>query len=248
MIGGGYVESLGYDTNPPAAPGSGDGVVQAKAVCRWKLIKHNKRYRFTLSDVIASSGAAPAEELIKKGASNLVFPGFRHWAVYNRPAYAEKDCSDDLEFPHGDGGLTDNIALISLLVRHVENILVFVNTRHELCSEGEDRLPNCKEYVKLASCDDQSEPENGCVPNGVINEALVSYFRQTKEKPYNVVFEKGDLRLRTLYNALKEKKKDGKPLVHCEKYSVIDNQRYKVSAYKPKICWVYLQGFLIKKF
>lgn len=240
-IGGGYMESYGYDTTPPAEADTGDGEIEAKLVCKSSLRKHNKRYRFTLADVIGSSGAAPLKTLVRIFNSNLVFPEFRHWAIHDRPVYSEKSCSDDLEFPHGDGGHSDNIALIPQLVRQVENIVVFVNTRHELCGAGEDGLPDCKE-ITPATCDQDSAPEQGCVPNGVLNSSLVSYFRHVDKTTDNVVFEQGETRLRTLYDALRQKKKNGDPLVHCERYSIAANSLYKVSAYEANICWVYLDA------
>jgi len=89
---------------------------------------------FTLADVVASSGAAPQLELmlgdkvperirgVLRQASEA-FPAFSNLAVRGgvpNPATSE--------LAHGDGGFTDNLGIMPLLVRQVHNIIVFVNS------------------------------------------------------------------------------------------------------------------------
>jgi Patatin-like phospholipase len=89
---------------------------------------------FTLADVIASSGAAPQLTLLlgdrvpARFRSYLqraadAFPAFSNLAVHGgmpNPATAE--------LAHGDGGFTDNLGIMPLLVRQVHNVIVFVNS------------------------------------------------------------------------------------------------------------------------
>jgi hypothetical protein len=92
---------------------------------------------FTLADVIASSGAAPQLTLLlgdrvpARFRSYLqraadAFPAFSNLAVHGgtpNPATAE--------LAHGDGGFTDNLGIMPLLVRQVHNVIVFVNSSSE---------------------------------------------------------------------------------------------------------------------
>ena len=89
---------------------------------------------FTLADVIASSGAAPQLELmlgeqvperfrnaLRQAA--VAFPAFNNLAVHDGvPTPASS------ELAHGDGGFTDNLGIMPLLVRQVHNIIIFVNS------------------------------------------------------------------------------------------------------------------------
>ncbi|MCP3895459.1 MAG: hypothetical protein GY706_12650, partial [Bacteroides sp.] len=140
LIGGGYVESYGYDSNEPTDDSnkptdvkSKDGLWNVRLKSN-KSIKHmftgNKRYRFSLSDVIGMSGAAPSITIEEKGIHPTVFPHFRYWAIDREKVLGDKDLRNkDKELIHGDGGDIDNLALMPLLTRKVDNILVFINTR-----------------------------------------------------------------------------------------------------------------------
>jgi hypothetical protein len=89
---------------------------------------------FTLADVIASSGAAPQLELLLGDKvperfrsalrqASLAFPAFSNLAVHDGvPSPASS------ELAHGDGGFTDNLGIMPLLVRQVHNVIVFVNS------------------------------------------------------------------------------------------------------------------------
>ena len=113
-IGGGYVESFAYDSANPR---------EQWDERHWRVKVGGKRYRFTLSDVIGSSGAAPAELLESKGFHDLGFPEFRHWPIHRVGEI------DDEEYGHGDGGHLENLGIMPLLARRVKNIIAFVNTK-----------------------------------------------------------------------------------------------------------------------
>ena len=82
---------------------------------------------FTLADVIASSGAAPQLSLLL-GDSVLTrlraplrtaaeaFPAFTNLAIRNNTPLPPS-----AELPHGDGGFTDNLGVMPLLARQLEN-------------------------------------------------------------------------------------------------------------------------------
>ncbi|UJP04692.1 MAG: hypothetical protein LZF61_07430 [Nitrosomonas sp.] len=223
LIGGGYIESFGYDSYEPKQAVSADGRwnVQLKGdVSRGDPLT-NKRYRFTLSDVIGMSSAAPHITIAKKKIPDTVFPEFRHWAIDREHVQSDAQLySKAKELKHGDGGDTDNLALIPLLARQIENILVFINTRTAFPAD--------------ASCDN--------ITTDVIVDDLIYLFRSTNKPEDKVVFSDGEVQLAKLCHDFKQKKQVGKPLAYCQNYVIKSNVRYGIREenYTPSICWVYL--------
>ena len=222
VVGGGYVESFGYDSYEPRGNAVDD---------RWRvrltgmLVRGDKpfgdRYRFTLSDVIGTSSAAPLGTLSRYSVPNFLFPEFRHWSVDQnaiRESAAHVRRFAD-EFQHGDGADMDNLALTPLLVRKTENIIVFVNT--------EDRF---------------RKPATGCqnVTEEHISDDIVSYFRHTGVLVHNIVFDDGQAGLAAICEAFAEQRATGQPLVYCQAYDVQANARHGIAPYRSSICWVYL--------
>jgi hypothetical protein len=117
-IGGGYIEPFGFDSDAPdKAPNQSNRVRVRLGV---------SRHRYTLSDVIGSSGAAPAKTLAQIGLSILGFPEFKYWPLTRIGQTSAK------EYEFGDGGNLENLGVMPLLMRKVKRIIVFVNTRDEL--------------------------------------------------------------------------------------------------------------------
>ncbi|MEM6931766.1 MAG: hypothetical protein AAF602_32845, partial [Myxococcota bacterium] len=128
--GGGYVENIGFDTWL-TVPKSGD---------RYTVSPGKRSHRFSLRDMMGTSGAAPAyvvHALKPDWGPGLpssildVFPEFCHWPVVrgSEPVTVER--------PFGDGGYVDNYGIVPLLKRGVSSIIVFVNTDTPL-EEGVD--------------------------------------------------------------------------------------------------------------
>jgi len=222
IVGGGYVESFGYDSYEPDRVAA-NGRLQVRIT--GLLLRGDKpfgdRYRFTLSDVIGTSSAAPLATLSRKGVPNMVFPEFRHWPV-DREAIRQsgRDVRRKAdEFQHGDGADMDNLSITSLLARKTENIIAFVNTATPF------RKP-------AGGCGDISDAE--------ITDDMISLFRRNGGLVHNVVFDNGQRELETLCEAFDQRRAAGKPLVYCQPYDVIDNDWYRIEPYRPSICWVYL--------
>ena len=149
-IGGGYVEPFAFDSDAPdRAPTGGEVSVRLGA----------KRHRYTLSDVMGTTGAAPAEALERLNLSFLGFPEFKHWPVPDANGATTK------EYEFGDGGHLENLGIMPLLMRRVEKIVVFINTRDEL------------------------KPDDG-----KINTSLPPLFGQTPQFTKNHVFPKSKYR------------------------------------------------------
>ena len=120
-IGGGYVEPFGFDSDAPEKESS-TGVLTVRL--------GRTKHRLTLSDVVGTSGAAPAEILDKIGLDFLGFPEFKHWPVNNATAARAK------EYEFGDGGHLENLGIMPLLKRQVKRIVVFINTKSRLQVTG----------------------------------------------------------------------------------------------------------------
>lgn len=119
-IGGGYIESFAFDSDAPDTNSIDDGYPSVRI--------GNRRHMFTLSDVIGTSGAAPAEVLKNAGVEHIGFPAFKYWPV----AYADNKSLKAKEYEFGDGGNLENLGIIPLLKRGVERIVVFVNSKKKL--------------------------------------------------------------------------------------------------------------------
>ncbi|HSG16533.1 MAG TPA: hypothetical protein VLE70_09445 [Anaerolineae bacterium] len=122
-LGGGYVEPFAFDSRAPEGDPDAAGRVTVEL--------GKARHRYTLSDAVGTSGAAPAEGLVEDGLDFLGFPEFRYWS----PPLAGTE--EAIEYEFGDGGNLENLAIMSLLARKVKRIIIFGNTRHPLKGPGQ---------------------------------------------------------------------------------------------------------------
>lgn len=215
---GGYVEPLAYDSKLEKHLGEDNAM----------MLHANPVHGFSLSDVLAASGAAPQQTLHRGGmlnalSTNLGFPEFVYWSGYEKSVAHERG----KEFDHGDGGHLDNLGIMPLLARQVDNILVLVNT-------------------PVAFQEDSCEIDENVTSLFEHKNRYVTYLEVARNKPHNEVF-KGENEYSNLLNAFADKKRKGNPLVYCQNYQVKDNPRFNVkekkidgSNYEPKVCWVYL--------
>jgi len=222
VVGGGYVESFGYDSYEPRRRiRNGRWPVRLTGLIQRGDKPVGDRYRFTLSDVLGATSAAPLATLSRNLVPNFLFPEFRHWSA-NRDEFDQapkrvRRIAD--EFQHGDGADMDNLALTPLLARKTENIIVFVN------SEAVFR-----------------KPPSGCVnmSEEYLTDDVVSYFRKSGVLIHNVVFADDDNGLPKLCEGLSARQDAGEPLVYCQDYDVLENERHRIAPYRTSICWVHL--------
>jgi len=123
-IGGGFIESFAIDSDSP------DSVTDNMATVRVGSMRH----RFTLSDMLGTTGAAPSEVLNNIGLKFIGFPEFKHWPINNIGDVKAK------EYEFGDGGNIENLGILPLLKRGVEKIIVFVNTKKPLSSKNPNEI------------------------------------------------------------------------------------------------------------
>ncbi len=223
---GGYVEPFAYDFLPPAGGRSSSPDERV-------IVKSDyKKQRFSLSDVLAVTGAAPQKTLRSLGPLEIVtqqlgFPEHIHWGVRDKKPQNKdnkNDVPDHLEQAHGDGGHLDNIGIMPLLARKVNNILVFVNTQTPF-HYGENLETSIYDNMTSFFDLDKKGP----------------YKKVFKGKPHNVIFE--EEKYIELLQGLKAQQNTDGPLIYCDQYEIKENKRYNIRKddnYKPNICWVYL--------
>ena len=222
IVGGGYVESFGYDSYEPRNRlRNGRWPVRLTGLVQRGDKPVGDRYRFTLSDMLGATSAAPLATLSRNLVPNFLFPEFRHWSVdrdeYRQAPERVRRIAD--EFQHGDGADMDNLALTPLLARKTENIIVFIN------SEEVFRKPD-------RGCGDMSEDN--------LTDDVISYFRETGVLIHNVVFADDENGLANICEAFAARQGAGEPLVYCQDYNVLENDRHMISPYRTSICWVHL--------
>lgn len=251
-IGGGYVESIGYDTFAPDT----EIVHESAHNVKWKTprIGFRKRYRFTLRDIIGVSGAAPVKFLANLGFDTRGFPEFNHWPI--RVDHKVKH----REFRHGDGGHVDNTGLLPLLVRQVDKIIVFVNSASAFCID--DTRKRCRAGLSKKAPDFEKLGRDsqmgvffhkGPEKDGDTVDIDMDQRRKASKVVYFGFFEEDHFG--KLEMAFRDRKINDQPLVYCNQYMInidADNRRFGVMAsrirngvqsnkpYIPKICWVYL--------
>jgi predicted acylesterase/phospholipase RssA len=216
-IGGGYVESFAYDSRLNCRQQTGDTVLSSVSL----PVRHGFAYRssprFTPSDVMAASGAAPSV-LAPNTISSLVgFPEFLHWSP------AATNLPQTKELAHTDGGAIDNSGIIPLLRRKVGTIIAFVNTEMEFEQNEQNKSPKFPDYIAalFGFTTEQSK--------------LVSkdckVFQESEYKDLQCHF-------------LKAWTKNAPLIIHRKKtYRTEENKRYGISGgHQVRVIWVFLGG------
>ncbi len=121
-IGGCYIEPFGFDSDGPERP-IRNGLAEVRLGAA--------NYRFTLSDVMGTAGAAPVEVLNRIGLDWIGLPEFKYWTTYNGKPINRRA----KEYEFGDAGILENLGIMPLLIRKVRRIVVFINTRDPLINE-----------------------------------------------------------------------------------------------------------------
>jgi hypothetical protein len=126
-FGGGFVDACGFDSTHRR----GTGPVRVCDI---------GDYRFTLNDVMGTTGAAPAAILAVSGTPAWLhgMPRFHAWSIAGKDGQPN-DNSAEVRF--GDGGLYEHNGILSLLMRGVRKIVSFVNTR--------DPVDRCIDVARL---------------------------------------------------------------------------------------------------
>ncbi|HWB58776.1 MAG TPA: hypothetical protein VG733_04755, partial [Chthoniobacteraceae bacterium] len=133
-LGGGYVESAGYDmafdrVDSAGAPGR-PWIVTSTSRPRGAPSNFRASPRFSLADLLATSGAAPTVPYPTL-AYIVGFPKFTHWD----PGALGVDTPVTHVKIHTDGGGSDNSGVAALVARGVPRIIAFINSQMDLTTD-----------------------------------------------------------------------------------------------------------------
>ena len=224
--GGGFVESFAYDSRIKAPIPEKDALDAQVYLPMRSLGAYRASPRFSLSDVMASSGAAPAVVLQYVPLfSRIGFPRFIHWSPTR-----VLDKRQSKNFNHADGGAIDNLGVIPLLRRQVHNIIVFANLELAVDTAHPEQPPAFPtEIDRLFKVKDKQW------------HGLFNYLSGLVRSDEIGVFAKEDYqRLRAAFEA--QWRSGGPLLIGDEKpYTTIANGRFGVPpGLQVKILWVFL--------
>jgi hypothetical protein len=170
---------------------------------------------FNLGDVVGTSSSAPSEFAERFGLSWLGFPEFKYWSNFNNPVKTHEK-----EYDFGDGGILENLAIMPLLKRKVEKIIIFVNCQTPLTGADETK--------------------------GQITDSIPALFYPLEHQSgsgkfdKNIVFANQKDKYQQLVNGLLEKIKNGQAPVYIDNYQVTKQPHYNITEeYQVKIMWVY---------
>jgi len=202
FYGGGFVESAMFGARVPTKFHDKDSEFECEPF----------RQIYSLKEAVGTSSMALAQELSKLAELELALEYFVPTRDY-WPLDKEHRSKLYEDQPFGDGGMVDNTGLLSMLQRHVPNIVIFSNH--------------------------QTEPkiENGKL---VLDNSVTRHFEGFHPK-YNVqVFS--EQTYEEMSSVFMECMKNGDPLVwHGEDVPVLENNGCGVTSHKiQKIVWVYL--------
>ena len=136
-FGGGYITSCGYDCMGPYKKSIIDGVEKLlvkRSPKSWSDLTDERA--FSLSDIMASTGAAPQDVTANLGLGALGFPEFNHIPI-SVPSGQNQVAE---EYPHSDGGHLENLGVMPLLARKVPKMFVFINTKKPFIPNEENWL------------------------------------------------------------------------------------------------------------
>jgi hypothetical protein len=201
LIGGGFIEPFAMGSSGPVdAPSGGFANVGPPPA------------PFTLADASGTSSSAYVG-VFETGTSDLS-PQQPYWPVTSSGGEPTE------VYAFGDGGLLENLGLISLLLRQVETIVVFINTETKLSSTYDPTKgpPSTTEF------DNDTPPLFGYGSGPMAN---------------NQVFNQADFV--TLVQNLQAAKAAGGAVMTTITHTVLANQWWGLAGgWYVKICWVYL--------
>ncbi len=198
-VGGGYIETWAFGCGAPASPASpwpaNPATVEVAPPSSWTGI----------GDLSGMGSSAYATTLDR--FSTWYSPARQSWPLPGGTAHT---------YPMNDGGTLDNYAILPLLSRDVERILLFINS-----------------YTELGMA-----PPREIAANQQIDPYLPAMFGITDAYPHNQVFDSSEYD--ALVRELQRQKFDGKPVVATTKHVTLANPWWGVAAGKTvEITWVY---------
>ncbi len=211
-VGGGLIEpfAFGGDSSPEAP--SGCQPPEPPASCTLAGLPPPPR-PFSLADAAGTSSSAAAADLDRIGLTDRLGAQATYWPVSTAAAPPAE------QFDFGDGGSLENYGLITLLLRKVERLVVFINTS-----------------TKLRLGYDPARPPTGKDLDGNLPPLFGFPMGVTK---HNQVFPQDDLA--PLVRTLQTAKRDGNTAMAATRHEVQANDWWGVQGgWTVRILWFYL--------
>jgi hypothetical protein len=208
-VGGGYVEPFAFGGEAPTGAPTGCVTGEPPAVCSVEL---PQPLPYRLSDAAGTSSSAAAAGIDKLHLADKLGAQALYWPV-SRQAGATAT-----RFDFGDGGSLENYGLVTLLLRRVRNLVVFINTPTKLNLDYDPERP-----PKSSDLDSNLGPLFG---------------QPSATKPNNQVFSKADWP--KVVGALQNAKREGRTVLASTQLEVQSNSWWGVEGgWTANICWVY---------
>lgn len=200
-LGGGYTQVIGFNSTMESAIDENDNVsVEPGAT------------RFSLCDMMGSSGAAPGS-IFDRIHIPFLLPEFLYWPMITH----DKQKTTLVSFV--DGGDLDDTAIVPLLRRQFPRIIVFVNSAYPI-------------GTKNRYCRDDIDGSIGRL-FGVPPKSHLLNNQATQ------IFDNSTCAFQKLVDGLKQSKQDGKIPVYRDKFSVLPSNAFELPPYEPEILWFY---------
>lgn len=227
-LGGSYVETIGFNTTPKSL--------------EHNIITTENDYRFELCEPVGTSGSA-IEKSILEGKHKVLanwLPKFNYWNPAEFKADPQTPKTEELFF--GDGGILENTGVISMLLRSLENIAVFISQPVYL---GEDfdpkKGPNVMElfgYNEIACLFGEELLGTEKETQG---DGTIVVLTKTKDPVNRQVFDNSNGEFDDLISAFKSARATKSPLIYHHTLKVIDNKLFGIrlndGTYEANMVW-----------
>jgi hypothetical protein len=220
-VGGGFVETFAFSGGAPADWPLHDGIARIPAPAQ----------PFSLAFASGTSSAAfAATNASLVGANELLNryilqgpPIAQYWPFTETTPGAQV-------FTFGDGGSLENFGVISLLLRGVKRMVVFVNAERRLSLDYDPGEREPWMAPSIQQLDGNLSTLFGILPDD----------RQQPPTPNNKVFRTEDFR--GVVQALQAAQRDGGPAIARTKLEVQPNDWWGLDGgWTADVCWVYLE-------
>ena len=207
-FGGGFLSSFAFNSlKPPAGINLEQSYVSIKA----------PKLPFSLSNMIGISSAFFASAAAKLSVVRRLIPQFYYWPIKNQGRW---------EMTHqaylGDGGNLENIGLLPLLQRKVNNIVVFIN------SDTPINHPHKNHNGEWVGVDDYLPPLFG---------QYSGFWKKSEGQPSTQVFDAP-----VLTDLLKQFEaciRQGDSVTALTECLVKENPYFNIATYPVRILWIY---------
>jgi len=209
-IGGGYLQSFGFDSGTPTPVPNKNNLVTVPTPSEY----------FLLSDVMGSSGAAPGSILDCIGV-NDIFPEFSYWPMVNIGQESA------VTYSFVDGGDFENTGVVALLRRQYPVVIAFVNSELPINSTSDYAYDGIDGQVSRLF--GLTPP---CNPSNQDDCSVASCPQQSVQVFPTSQFD-------ALATGLKSQKENGQPTFFSDTYTIVEGNPFGIPVYEVFVVWFY---------